>query len=174
MSRDFLHDIGRFPSNLSYYLTPSPVVRERSPITTASVTRCIIPSRIWIETLVWTRRRRRRLPFDTIVRRSHGCNVDEEETIPENSKGILSKLVTVTAFHRQYVSPPVNTYLDSLPEVTWWMNDYIFFSSNGRKKSFVLLGPLLIRKTLWARSFGTHAFFPGLFMVEGFSPDDVK
>ena len=74
----------------------------------------------------------------------------------------------------EYVSCPLTCYLDKLPQIADWVQVNLQQEVTGRPKSLIIFGPTRIGKTIWARSLGKHAYFPGLFMLEGFSPTECK
>lgn len=60
------------------------------------------------------------------------------------------------------------------PELADWVQSNLRTKKSGRPQSLVLYGPSLVGKTLWARSLGKHAYFPGLFMLEGFCATEAQ
>lgn len=73
-----------------------------------------------------------------------------------------------------YVSPPFTCHCESYPTLTSWVQDEYLSKRGGRRKSLILWGGSLLGKSLWARSLGPHAYFPGLFMLEGFDATSVN
>lgn len=73
-----------------------------------------------------------------------------------------------------YMSPPLDINWEDYPIVEEWVSKYIKNPYEGRPKSLILYGPTRTGKTLFVRSLDDHAYFPGLFMLEGFEPDKVK
>jgi hypothetical protein len=71
----------------------------------------------------------------------------------------------------EYEPLPQRTNYEDYPELADWMEKYIKSPYTGRPQSLVLIGDSKWGKTIWARSLGRHAYFPGLFMLEGFNPD---
>lgn len=69
----------------------------------------------------------------------------------------------------EYVSPGMTCHCDQHPGLTQWVQRELRKESEGRRKSLIVYGPTRLGKTLWARSLGKHAYFPGMFMLEGFS-----
>jgi hypothetical protein len=70
-----------------------------------------------------------------------------------------------------YKSPGITCHCEDFPQLTDWVQTYLRHPYSGRPKSLVIYGDSLIGKTIWARSLGTHAYFPSLFMLEGFNPE---
>lgn len=79
-----------------------------------------------------------------------------------------------TGTHQRHTCPvrwPVNVNSNR----SWWSGCRpIWDRPTKDPKSLILWGPTLIGKTLWARSLGTHAYFPGLFMLEGFNATESQ
>lgn len=73
-----------------------------------------------------------------------------------------------------YVFCEMTCQREQQPELMEWVQTYLRSPHQGRPKSLILWGPTLIGKTLWARSLGTHAYFPGLFMLEGFNATESQ
>jgi len=73
----------------------------------------------------------------------------------------------------EYSSCEITCHYDKYPQLTEWVQTYIRNPYNGRPKSLVMWGETLLGKTLWTRSLGKHACFPGLFMLEGFNPSEA-
>lgn len=74
----------------------------------------------------------------------------------------------------EYIPCPLTCNLDNYPQIADWVQANLNQKVTGRPKSLIIFGPTRIGKTIWARSLGKHAYFPGLFMLEGFSPTDSK
>jgi len=73
-----------------------------------------------------------------------------------------------------YKTPEVTCYYEDYPILYEWVHRFINNPVTGRPTSLVIWGPTRIGKTLWARSLGKHAYFPGLFMLEGFNPKETQ
>ena len=71
-----------------------------------------------------------------------------------------------------YESCEMICHCEKYPALTEWVQTNLRHPSPGRVKSLMMYGPSLLGKTLWARSLGKHAYFPGLFMLEGFNAKD--
>ena len=76
--------------------------------------------------------------------------------------------------HSEYKPPDYSCHCDEYPVLTDWVKSSLLSSRNGRRPSLVIWGPSLTGKTTWARSQGPHAYFGGLFMLEGFTADNVE
>jgi Geminivirus rep protein central domain len=73
-----------------------------------------------------------------------------------------------------YSSCEMTCHCEEYPQLTEWVQTNLHSPVQGRPKSLIIWGPSLTGKTLWARSLGKHAYFPGLFMLEGFNADEVQ
>ena len=74
----------------------------------------------------------------------------------------------------EYVSPDYYCQCQEFPLLVEWVSTHLRPTYTGRRKSLVMYGGTLIGKTLWARGLGKHAYFPGLFMLEGFNAEEVE
>lgn len=70
-----------------------------------------------------------------------------------------------------YISCEMTCHCEKYPQLTEWVQTYLRHPYQGRPKSLILFGATRLGKTLWARSLGPHAYFPGLFMLEGFNEE---
>ncbi|TGO48821.1 hypothetical protein BOTNAR_0458g00100 [Botryotinia narcissicola] len=72
-----------------------------------------------------------------------------------------------------YQSPEITCHLDKFPGLERWLLEELRGDvvEGGRKKSLVMWGPSRVGKTVWARSLGQHAYFPGMFMLDGFNSE---
>ncbi|KAN0085235.1 hypothetical protein V8E54_001702 [Elaphomyces granulatus] len=74
----------------------------------------------------------------------------------------------------EFTTPEYDCHCEEYPILTEWIKSSLLSTTAGRRKSLVIWGPSLTGKTTWARSQGQHAYFPGLFMLEGFSPSNCE
>ncbi|KAN0085082.1 hypothetical protein V8E54_001549 [Elaphomyces granulatus] len=101
------------------------------------------------------------------------------DTAPRDSVLHFSSLLTFADWRYrdtpgEFIAPEYECRCESYPTLTDWIKSCLLPKTNGRRKSLIMYGPSLTGKTTWARSQGPHAYFPGLFMLEGFSPSDVE
>lgn len=72
-----------------------------------------------------------------------------------------------------YTSCELICHCEKYPQLTEWVQTYLHRPYRGRPKSLILFGATRLGKTLWARSLGKHAYFPGLFLLEDFNEEKV-
>lgn len=68
-----------------------------------------------------------------------------------------------------YESPEITVDYDTYPELKEWVEKYVTNNKAHRPKSLILYGDSQLGKTIWARSLGQHAYFPGMFMLDDFN-----
>ena len=74
----------------------------------------------------------------------------------------------------EYVSPKTDFNPQKWNTLADWVQQELHGELNDRRKSLIIWGPSRLGKTLWARSLGKHAYFPGLFMLEGFNASEAE
>lgn len=65
-----------------------------------------------------------------------------------------------------YTPPDMICHCNNQDQLTGWVPNELRSDREGRRKSLILFGPTRFGKSLWARSLGKHAYFPGLFMLD--------
>ncbi|QPB44148.1 putative replication initiation protein [Botrytis cinerea genomovirus 1] len=75
-----------------------------------------------------------------------------------------------------YVSPEIVCHMEDYPQLEQWVLENLRggLPAGARKQSLVMWGDTRLGKTLWARSLGKHAYFPGMFMLDGFNEEGCE
>ena len=130
---------------------------------------------------------------DTSSRWRHVMNATTEEEFfklmeQEFPKELIIHHSSVRAYAEwryRKIDTPYNSpdmVVHDIPQLTSWVQNELRSAKSGRRRSLILYGGSRLGKTLWARSLGPHAYFPGLFMLDGFDGlgvdyaifDDIK